>query len=79
LYIFENEELFNNHIDDLINIYNNKKYYKTYIDQIISFTNFIQFNNELKYKILYYINNNQEEKSIEILQAQINTLYTMLE
>jgi hypothetical protein len=79
LYIFENEELFNNHIDDLINIYNNKKYYKTDIDQIISFTNFIQFNNELKYKILYYINNNQEEKSIEILQAQINTLYTMLE
>lgn len=78
LYKFNNNDFFNKLIDELIQNLSNKKYYKYNITEKIIFTDFIQFNRELKYKVLYYINNNNEDKSIEILQAQINTLFTIL-
>lgn len=79
LYVFENSELTDNVIKNMISNFSKKKYYKSNIDETLVFTDFIQFNRELKYQVLYYINNNNEAKAIEILQAQINTLYTMLE
>lgn len=79
LYIFKNNEFTENFIKNMINNLSEKRYYKSNIYEIIKLTGFIQLNRELKYKVLYYMVNNNEEKAIEILQAQINTLYTILE
>lgn len=79
LYVFNDESNINKIIDKMVNEWSNKKYYKSNYDEITIFTSFIWFNRELKHKILYYINSNNEKKAIEILQAQVHMLFTMLE
>lgn len=54
-----------------------KKYFKIDFD-FDEITNHILITRDLKYKILYYINNNQEEKAIELLVSNINISYTIL-
>ena len=77
LFNFKNEKDLDNNINDLIDIYSKKKYFKSNINEVWIYTGFIRFNRDIQYKILYYLNSNEEKKAIDLINAQINTSLTM--
>jgi len=80
LYEFKDEKGLNKTINDLINTYSKKKYFKSNINKgMVVYTGLIWFNRDLQYKVLYYLNNKEENKAIELLDAQIDTSLTMLD
>ncbi len=78
IYKFKNEELLNKDIGLLNNVLSKKQYFKNNTDEVVVYTDLIKFNRDLSYKILYYLNNNQEKEAILLLNNQIKLSNTML-
>ena len=78
LKLFKYNENNNNNYEDIIFSLSKKNFYKSDIYEYIIFSDFINFNDALNKKVISYMKEGDENNSIKILVAQINTAYVLL-